>query len=129
MPVIELRENDLEQECSHCSARRVIGFGDIAIGVDLLDRLDGRIIVLPECPCGAREYLVRREDAEAHPAPGSHAHLHGLLVAALHARLVRSGRIAPGLEKEKTAPRESAAALERWFQGGLRLSAPREDSV
>jgi hypothetical protein len=123
MPIRELRDADLDQECIECGEVRVVAFDEIEVGVAQSDMVDPAIVPLPECPkCGAREFLVRSAEGEEHPSPGSYSHLHRLLVDALHARLVKAERVVSGLDPKGVLLREpSDEVIGEWFKGGLVL--------
>lgn len=85
MPILTIHDDQLTQRCAACGAER-----DLSADA-LTDRRDEpQILVLPACPCGAREFLVSSPANEPpHPQPGSFGHRHRLLVDALAAALGR----------------------------------------
>jgi hypothetical protein len=96
MPILELLENDVDQQCSTCQRVRRLPRVDLEVGVEIAPGIiDLSIVALPVCSgCGAREFLVRTGDealpqAGAATGPGGHR----ALVHALHASLVRAERV------------------------------------
>jgi len=126
MPIRELRDANLDQECIECGEVRAVAFDEIETGVGQGDQFDSGIVPLPECPkCGAREFLIRSAEGEEHPSPGSYGHLHRLLVDALHARLVKAERVVVGLDPKGVLLREpTEEVIGKWFKGGLVLPRP-----
>ena len=126
MPIREIRETDLEQECIRCGAVLAVAFTELQVGAARSSQIDSKIIPMPACPtCGACEYLIRSPDNEEYPTPGSYGHLHRILVDLLHARLVKAGRVVSGLDAKIVPLREpSQEVIDRWFGKGLKLSRP-----
>jgi hypothetical protein len=126
MPIRELRDSDLDQQCANCGAVAAIGVDDLAVGVAHDTQLNPALVGLPPCAaCGSTEFLIRSPDGEEHPAPGSFGHKHKLLVDKLHARLVQRGQVALGLDAAKVTTKEPPeAVMDRWFKDGLKLPLP-----
>ena len=114
MPIRELHDDGVTQECIACG--RIHHLELDALGLDAAPAADAQpVIRVPPCDCGAHEFLIVPE-AE-HPTPGSFAHLHGLLVRALHARVANSDGD------------EATKELHRWLPDGLRLGSSRGDNA
>ncbi|MDJ0766543.1 MAG: hypothetical protein QNJ97_26450 [Myxococcota bacterium] len=127
MPISEIEENRVIQTCANCDNTSDVSFEDIEVGTVRDDKSDDAVIPLPICTsCGAREFLVRSaKDEPEHPAPGCYGHKHRLLTDLLHARLVKNGRLAEGMDPKKVHSRKpDKKTLSRWFKNGLRLERP-----
>ncbi len=127
MPITEIEGNRVIQTCANCGNTSDVSFEAIEVGTVREDKSDYAVIPLPICTsCGAREFLVRSaKDEPEHPAPGCYGHKHRLLTDFLHARLVKNGRLAEGMDPKKVHSREpDEKTLSRWFKGGLRLERP-----
>ena len=126
MPIREIRDSDLDQQCASCGAITAIPLDNIAVGVQHDTQVNASLVALPACSaCGSTEFLVRSPDNEEHPAPGSYGHKHKLLVDDLHARLVERGRVAAGLDAVQVATKKPAPeVMDRWFASGLMLPTP-----
>ena len=134
MPIKEIRENDLDQECSKCGTINTVADGDIEAGVVRDSNANSNLVALPVCPvCGAAEFLMRSPDQEdEHPSQGSYGHKHKLLTDKLHAKLVGKGRVANGLNAGEVPTKEPpAAVMDKWFKDGLKLPPPpfRDDET
>ena len=127
MPIRELFSDHIQQECYPCGAVRDIALADFEVGVKRESQESAQLIQLPRCPvCGAVEFLVAAS-AQEQLIPGSFSHKHRLLVGALYAQMVRSGRQIDGLAPAALSEIEPAAdVLKEWFPNGLRLELPVE---
>jgi hypothetical protein len=123
MAITEVREDSIDQVCAQCSGVRTIAFSEVEVGMVRDSHADSTIVPLPAClNCGAQEYLLCSRDDQEHPSPGSHGHLHRLLVDTLYGRLVKAGRVVEGLDAKDIPEREpSAEVLAQWFKDGLKL--------
>ncbi len=96
MPILELHDNDVDQQCSACQRVRRLPHADLEVGLQIAPGVfDLSIVALPVCSgCGAREFLMRTAD-EALPPPRVEGFpdRHRALVHALHAALVRAERV------------------------------------
>lgn len=131
MPIREIHDRDLEQECIACGRSNMYGFDAITAGIAHEERVDPNIIRLPVCGhCGAQEFLIRSPSKDEHPAPGSYGHLHRLLVDELHARLVNAGRLEGAIDAENIPRHEpNPEILRRYFPERLRLvRGPAKDA-
>jgi hypothetical protein len=94
---IEIAE--IEQRCDYCGATRTLPLNEIQAGVEAADPpspLDPNVIGLPVCSaCGSKEFLIRVARIASGADAATLDHHRG--VNALHAALVKSGRIAPTL--------------------------------
>ena len=126
MAIREIRETNFEQECAKCGGVRAIANADVEVGLARDNQVDSKIIPLPACPtCGATEFLLRSPDGEENPSQGSYGHLHGVLVDALHAKLVKANRVVNGIDSKTVPLREpTAEVIGRWFPTGLKLPRP-----
>ena len=134
MPIREIREDDLDQECRKCGNVAVVAVGNIAAGIVRQGQANANVVVMPVCAvCGSAEFLLRSPDQEnEHPSKGSYGHKHKLLVDKLHAKLVQRGRLGEGLKPEDVATKEPpAAVMDKWFKDGLKLPPPpfRDDET
>ncbi|MBN2528954.1 MAG: hypothetical protein JXR76_21375 [Deltaproteobacteria bacterium] len=130
MPLREIRDTDIEQECDVCGAIHAVPEDDVTVGVETEGQLDARVIPLPPCAnCGATEYLISSADNEAeHPSPGSFGHRHRLMVDALHSKLVNKGRVAAGIDTAKAKGKERTTdELNKWFKGSMKLQRLKEE--
>jgi hypothetical protein len=104
MPIQELTTTRLLQRCALCDAENTILLTRLLVGVENGEHVDDSIVPLPECPtCHSREFLVRSSKTESEavrPEKEKLARSHRLLVDALHAELVKQGRVI-GRLKEK----------------------------
>jgi hypothetical protein len=125
MPITKITEETLEQVCANCDKNISLSMSNVSVGVSAdEDYIDDSVIRLPRCPdCGSVEFLFRSPENEPEfSSPGSHAHLHRLLVDLLHAKLVKQGNVQEGLDpkKVKTRPPDKET-ISRWFKEGLVL--------
>lgn len=130
MPIREIRDTNIDQECAKCGALHTLAFSALEVGVVRDTQANSKLIPLPACAtCGATEFLMRSPDAAVHPAPGSYGHMHSVLVDELHAKLVKANRIANGIDSKTVTLKEpSAETIGRYFPGGLKLAAlPKTD--
>lgn len=78
MPIIELVDNQLVQQCAMCSATRRLDADGLPT------EYGARILALPACTCGAVESLIHSpQDEPPYPQPGSVGHQHRVLVDAV----------------------------------------------
>jgi hypothetical protein len=126
MPIRELRDTDIDQECAKCGTVRTLPLSAVEVGIVRDNQANSKIVPLPPCAgCGATEFLVRSPDGEEYPAPGNYGHLHRLLVDELHTRLVKTNRVANGIDARTVATKEpTAETMGRYFPGGLKLPPP-----
>ncbi len=97
MPIVELRDQDLEQQCAVCGATRSVPLAELSAGVEIApEMIDPSVIALPTCArCSAREFLVRTPGQEANgkgTGEGLPSDRHRQLVRDLHATLIRVQR-------------------------------------
>jgi len=126
MPIREIREDDLDQECSKCGNVASVSVNDLGAGLVRESQVNPNVVAMPVCAvCGSTEFLLRSPDDENHPSQGSYGHKHKLLVDKLHAKLVQRGRLGEGLKPEDVATKEPpAAVMDKWFKDGLKLAPP-----
>ncbi|WP_338869448.1 hypothetical protein [Myxococcus stipitatus] len=137
MALHEITPEDMLQRCARCGSRNRVSLDTLEVGVARYEDVDDGLVQLPACPaCRSTEFLIRApEDEPAHPAPGSFAHLHQLLVGHLHAELVQRGRLHTALKSKggrtsKVRPSPlSQEARERWFPQGLRIAVPPDEQA
>jgi hypothetical protein len=105
MPIVELRENDLEQQCAVCGATRSVPLAELGVGVEIAPGTsDPSVIALPACVrCSAREFLVRTAAQEVSggvPATDLPFDRHRQFVRDLYSALIRDkpplSAVAPG---------------------------------
>ena len=126
MPIRELRNADLDQECAKCGVVVTIPVNAIVAGVSRDGQTNANVIAMPVCAtCGAAEFLLRSPVGEEHPSQGSFGHKHKLLVDTLHARLVKANRVANGIDAKTVPLKEpSPETIGRYFSAGLKLPRP-----
>ena len=126
MPVREIREDDLDQECSKCGTVVTVAINNVEAGIVRESQVNPHVVAMPVCAvCGSAEFLLRSPDDEEHPSQGSFGHKHKLLVDKLHAKLVQRGRVANGLNAAEVPTKEPpAAVMDKWFTDGLKLPPP-----
>ncbi len=124
MPVIEILEDNIKQQCVSCREIHDISFADIMVGVRHNSQIDEKIMPLPACKqCGAQEFLFCPSDDEPeHSAPGSFGHLHRLLVDILHAKMVERGNVIPDIDPRSILTHKPAAeVINRYLGKSLKI--------
>ncbi len=137
MPILEMHEDRIDQECAKCGEVHQVALDDLTAGVKNEVLTAPPFVKLPQCSnCGAQEYLARSPDDEPdHPSPGCFGHLHRLLVDNLHAKLVEREQVTEGVEMETVKPRKKLKdELKKWFPKDFKLERqaeqePRPDTI
>lgn len=102
----KITKTKIIQLCSECSKINVIDISDLLVGADT----DKNVIILPECSCGAQEFLNRTFNNL-----GEHARI----VNSLHHFLHKKGKAHPKVkdkldkEKEKDKPKNKVD-ISKW---------------
>lgn len=92
--------------CSECDETDIIDIDNLIVGIEA----DKNIIILPQCSCGAQEFLNRTWDNQ-----GEHA----IIVNSLHYFLHKKGKTHPKVkdkldkEKEKNKPKNKVD-MDKW---------------
>lgn len=116
MPIVAIAKNEVRQRCVACTSERALPRADLKDPA-LADGLPA-VLRLPPCGCGGVEYLLHAPpDEPEHPSPGSHGHLHRLLVDALLEVLTRPDDDAQ--LDEAVAAALGPTLVARWFPDGL----------
>jgi hypothetical protein len=123
MAIYEVTQTEVVRMCACCSRVDRLQKSDLTVGAAQGTTVDPNVIVLPECQCGAIEFLVRSPENDEHTTPGSFGHLHRLLVDALHAELAQGNRLAAGVDQVTARPVDPAT-LAQWFPKGLAIPLP-----
>ena len=130
MPILEITNTHITQRCASCG-------GTFEVAIEKVKPSDADpkqapgILALPQCSCGACEFLIRSTDKEATQRnPGSPTHLHRLLVDALVDTV--NGRAKADDSKGQLVDEVSSAIgadiVAKWFPEGLKvaLSIPND---
>jgi len=102
----KITKTKITQLCSECGKTNVISINSLLIGTDT----DKNVIILPQCSCGAQEFLNRTLDNS-----GEHARI----VNSLHHFLHKKGKVHEKLkdkldkEKEKDKPKNKVD-IDKW---------------
>lgn len=104
--VKKITKTKIIQVCSECDKTNIIDVDSLIVGIES----DKNIIVLPQCSCGAQEFLNRTFDNW-----GEHA----IIVNSLHYFLHKKGKVHPKVkdkldkEKEKDKPKNKVD-ISKW---------------
>lgn len=99
--VLDPAPGQLVQVCAACRAERALPLDGLLLGVDE-GAMAVNCILLPVCPCGAREYLIRTWEETAPIRPGVLA-LHRAAINALAQYLKSKGQSHPSQQAAHAA--------------------------
>jgi len=103
----KITKTKITQICSECGKTNVVDVDSLIVGIEN----DKNIVLLPECSCGAQEFLNRTFDSW-----GEHA----IIVNSLHYYLHKKGKVDPKVkenldkEKEKDKPKNKVD-MDKWI--------------
>jgi hypothetical protein len=122
MPIVEITNRSVNVCCAACEKCTAVDFDQLVL-VELEASTASGILPLPHCACGAAEFLVHSPAREPpHYAPGSHAHLHRLvvdaLVDAIVARKTEGSDLSLG---DAVRAKLGSDIIAQWFKDGLKV--------
>lgn len=123
MPIREVLDETIEQECGHCRSVHKVPYLQMSVGLALEGLADDMSVILPLCPsCGAQEFLFAFEGDDSFP--GSYGHLHRLLVNIVYRRLIDEDVVKSSLSQKNLPQVADSEVLHKWFPNGFRLHRP-----
>lgn len=128
MPILEITDTHVVQQCAVCESKFAVEVERLTPS-DASSLIEGGVLALPKCSCGACEFLIRSPQKEPPRSDlGSFEHLHRLAVDALVDAFKERARGKPpsGKLTDELGAVLAAEVVAEWFPEGLKIEARRD---